>query len=131
MEGLMSSVTWTCPSCKRRVPNRVSTCHCGTTRAQAEQAEAAQQAAAKRPAPRTWKPRPRRLPFGPLGRDVKMLLVGLAVIAVLAVVRMFMPWRPAPVYPVLGYATNAPTSKVKPTPLPVGTPPPTPPAQIR
>lgn|SRR5262245_14328164 len=114
----MSSVTWPCPNCKRRVPNRVSTCHCGTTRAQAEQAAAAQQARAKRPGPRVWTPRPRRTPIGPLGRDVKLLLVGLAVIAVLAVVRMFMPWQPSPIVPVLGYTANAPQPKARPTPPP-------------
>ena len=61
----MSSVTWLCPNCKRRVPNRVSTCHCGTTRAQADQAAAAEQAAAKRPEPKAWTPRPRPIPGRP------------------------------------------------------------------
>ena len=32
----MPSLTWTCPNCQRRVPNRVDACHCGTTRGQAE-----------------------------------------------------------------------------------------------
>jgi hypothetical protein len=124
MEGLMSSVTWTCPGCKRRVPNRVSTCHCGTTRAQADQAAALQQAAERRPGPRAWKPRPRRLPLGPLGRDVKLLLAGIAVITILAIARMFVPWQPTPIHPVLGFAANAPRPKEAPTPLPVGAAPP-------
>jgi hypothetical protein len=127
----MSSVTWACPNCKRRVPNRVSTCHCGTTRAQADQAAAAQVAAAKRPAPRAWTPRPRRLPITPLGRDVKLLLVGLAVVAVLAIVRMVLPWQPAPIHPVLGYSANAPATKAGPTPKPVGAALPTPRPEFR
>jgi hypothetical protein len=123
----MSSVTWACPNCKRRVPNRVSTCHCGTTRAQADQAAAAQQAASKRPVPRAWTPRPRPLPRAPLGRDVKLLLVGIFVVIVLAVVRMLLPWQPPAIYPVLGFSANAPTAaEDPPTPEPVGTPRPAP-----
>jgi hypothetical protein len=131
----MSSVTWACPNCKRRVPNRVTTCHCGTTRAQADQLEASQEAAAKRPAPKAWTPRPRPIRRTPLGRDVKLLLVGLVVIALLAVVRMFMPWQPEGVHPVLGFRdVGRPTLPPKPTPEPVGTPRPhtdLPPSQVR
>ncbi len=121
----MSSMTWACPSCKRRVPNRVSTCHCGTTRDQADQVAAAQDAASKRPAPRAWTPRPRPTPRAPLSRDVKALLVGLVLILLLAVARMFMPWQPAPIHPVLGFAEpGRPPST--PRPAPVGTPAPHP-----
>ncbi len=122
----MSSVTWQCPNCKRRVPNRVSACHCGTTRAQADQLAAAQETAAKRPRPKAWTPRPRRIPWAPLGRDVKMLLVGLVVVTILAVVWMlFVPWRPEPIVPVLGFSAPAPEPKAK---FPPPTVPPTLPA---
>jgi hypothetical protein len=131
----MSSVTWACPNCKRRVPNRVSTCHCGTTRAQASQLEASEEVRTKRPAPKAWTPRPRPIRRTPLSRDVKLLLVGLVVIVVLAIVRMLMPWQPAVIHPVLGFRDSAPpTLPAKPTPLPVGTPRPhtdVPPAQVR
>ncbi len=118
----MSSVTWLCPNCKRRVPNRISTCHCGTTRAQADQTAAAQEAASKRPAPQAWTPRPRPAPRAPLGRDVKALLIGLVVVAILAVVRMLMPWRPESIRPVLGFQVPAPPPKAKVTPRPLPSP---------
>src|SRR5262245_45051920 len=137
----MSSVTWTCPNCKRRVPNRVTTCHCGTTRAQADQVTASQEAVAKRPAPKAWTPRPRPIRRTPLGRDVKLLIVGLVVIVVLAVVRMFLPWQPQAVHPVLGFRDSGPPTLSPsgpghsgPTPAPVGTPRPhtsLPPSQVR
>ena len=45
-----------------------------------------------------------------------MILVGLAVIALLAVVRMFIPWRPQPIAPILGVTAQTPPPKPKPTP---------------
>jgi hypothetical protein len=131
----MSSVTWPCPNCKRRVPNRVSTCHCGTTREQADQLAVAQQAQSKRPAPRAWTPQPRPIRRTPLARDIKLLLVGFVVIVVLALVRMLMPWQSDAIHPVLGFRDSGPpTLTAKPTPLPVGTPRPhtdLPPAEVR
>jgi len=125
----MSSVTWTCPSCKRRVPNRVAACHCGTTRAQAEELTAAASRAARRPAPQAWTPRPRPVPRTPLTWDLKALIIGLVVVFILAIAWMFVPWRPSPIVPVLGVQVPAPPGKATPrpsTPRPP-TPRPTPP----
>jgi hypothetical protein len=111
----MSTVTWPCPNCGRRVPNRVSQCHCGTTREDAfRQAEVG---ATESPAgtPR----RPRRGPpirLGPLTWDLKALLIGIALVALLGLVRLFWPGTPTPIVPVLGYVDSPPRPGPTPTP---------------
>jgi hypothetical protein len=123
----MSSVTWTCPSCKRRVPNRIDTCHCGTTRAQAVEMTAAEQRAADRPAPAAWTPKPRPVPRQKLGWDIKGLIIGLVVVCILALVWLLVPWKPDSVVPVLGIQVPAPPGKATPKPRAPATPrPPTP-----
>lgn len=102
----MASVTWTCPNCSRRVPNRVSTCHCGTTRAQAEQLAIVSPArgAARFGRPAAAEP----------GWDVKGLAIALVLVAVVAVAWLFRPHRPDPIFPVLGFADRAPTPSPSP-----------------
>jgi len=112
----MSSVTWPCPNCGRRVPNRVSQCHCGTTKEDAvRQAEAA--AAQGAPVPRA-RPRPTgpRVRFGSLGWDIKGLMIGLVVVALLALVRFFWPSEPERIVPVLGHVDATPSPTPRPTP---------------
>jgi hypothetical protein len=86
---------------------------------------AAQEAASKRPAPKAWTPTPRRGPSAPLGRDVKALLFVLVVVLILAVVRMFLPWTPEPIRPILGFQMPPPPRPVKATPRPPPPPVPT------
>jgi hypothetical protein len=117
----MPPVTWSCPNCGRRVPLRVPQCHCGTTREDAEQQAAAQKAA---PVGRVARPRARLpgppLRIGPLSWDMKALLIGIAVVAVLGLVRLFWPSKPDRVVPVLGYVNPAPKPTPRPTPTPTG-----------
>ena len=47
----MASVTWQCPQCGRRVPNRAEECHCGMTRSAALAAATAAPAASGRAGP--------------------------------------------------------------------------------
>ena len=121
----MSSVTWPCPNCGRRVPNRVSQCHCGTTREDAERLAAAggpeppaRGGAVPRPRPRRFGP---PLRIGPLGGDVKALLVAIVIVTVLGIASLFWPRKPENIVPVLGYAnTRPPTPSPSPTPKPKG-----------
>jgi len=105
------SHTWTCPSCGRRVPLRAETCHCGATRAQAEELEAA--AVPVRPGP----PRARtRLP--PLPKDVKVLMAGSAIALVAGLAWLALgPSRPSTTPAVLGHVDVAPPP-VRPSPSP-------------
>jgi hypothetical protein len=110
----MSSVTWPCPNCGRRVPNRVSQCHCGTTREDALR-QAAAGAAVGPAAPR----RARRGPpirIGPLTWDLKALLIGIVLAAVLGIVRLFWPSEPPRVVPVLGHVDATPPPAPSPSP---------------
>jgi hypothetical protein len=111
----MSSVTWPCPNCGRRVPNRISQCHCGTTREdalrQAEAGAAVSPPGALRPARRGTGIR-----IGPLTWDLKALLIGLVLVALLGIVRLFWPSQPERIVPVLGHVDATP--KPLPTPTP-------------
>ncbi|MCG6920557.1 MAG: hypothetical protein LJF15_05640 [Acidobacteria bacterium] len=106
--------TWQCPACGRRVPMRVSACHCGMTRERAEvMAEA--HAAAERPAPRPARPG-LRTPPAPLPRDVKALVAGVGLVAVLGLGWLIFGPRPQPPVPVLGYVDATPPPVPQPTP---------------
>jgi hypothetical protein len=115
--------TWTCPSCGRHVPRRSDTCHCGLSRARAEELAAA--------APVPARPRPPRVPAGrreivaAMPRDVKTLLVvgALVVVAGLAWLLVAPPLPPA-APAVLGYVDASPP------PPPRKTPPPEPPFKL-
>jgi len=121
----MPPVTWSCPNCGRRVPLRISQCHCGTTREDAERL-----AAARGPVPQAGgggvpRRRARRfgppLRIGPLSWDLKALLVGIVVVIALGVASLFWPRKPENIVPVLGYANTRPPSPApSPTPKPKG-----------
>lgn len=120
----MASVTWLCPRCGRRVPNRALVCHCGMTQ------EEAQRAAPVAAAPRAAA-RPRRglgLDWGAIWRDLtwdmKALAIGVLLVAVLGLVWLFVPRRPERIVPVLGIVAPAPSPSPtpKPTPRPTAKP---------
>ena len=117
--------TWTCPSCGRRVPLRSETCHCGMTRARAEELAAAAPALA--PAG----PRPARVPAGrrevwaAMPRDVKALLVVGCVVVVAGLGWLVFGPTPPPAAPaILGHVDASPP------PAPRRTPPPEPPFKL-
>jgi len=112
----MATHTWTCPACRRRVPLRVTTCHCGVTREQAEaQAEAAL-AAEPGPSPRA---RRRRLALPPLPGDVRALLVASALVLTAGLGWLVLgPRRPEPIPAVLGHVDAGAPPVPKPTPAP-------------
>lgn len=112
--------TWSCPTCGRRVPRRVGTCHCGTTRERAEALAAAGAEASRAPRPTSRARRPSRGRGAPLPRDVKAILAGMALVAVAAVGWLAVGPRPEPVAPVLGFVDPGPP------PAPTPAPPPTP-----
>jgi hypothetical protein len=109
--------TWPCPACGRRVPLRVSTCHCGMTRERAE-AQAATQAQAGRPPAARPARRGPRTPAAPLPRDVKVLLSGVVLMAVLGLGWLVFGPAPDPVAPVLGFVDAGPPPAPRPTPSP-------------
>lgn len=111
----MSSVTWLCPNCGRRVPNRVSQCHCGTTREDALRQAAAGAAVSPSARPRAARRGP-PIRLGPLSWDLKALLIGLALVVLLGLVRLFWPGHSEPIVPVLGHvdATPRPTPAATP-----------------
>jgi hypothetical protein len=120
--------TWTCPSCGRRVPLRASACHCGMTRARAE--ELATASAAATPARALRSPRP-RLPVS--GREVVAVMPGdvKALLATGALVMaaglgwlVFGPSRPASTPALLGHVDAGPP------PAPAKATPPRPPFKL-
>ena len=98
--------TWTCPACARRVPLRAEACHCGTTRARAEEL----QAAAAPPvvaAPRVARgTSDRREALNAMTTDVKLLLAvsALVLVAGLGWLAFGPPREPYPA--VLGYVDS-------------------------
>jgi hypothetical protein len=118
----MSNVTWTCARCGRRVPNRVSQCHCGMSREEAEQLAPLP---VVRPLPLT---RPRRRSRGldirwrdvwaDLTWDLRALVIGIVVILLAGVGWVFVPRTEAPIVPVLGVLAPAPSPSPSPTPKP-------------
>jgi hypothetical protein len=51
---------------------------------------------------------------------MKALLIGIVVVALLGVVRLFWPSSPDRVVPVLGYVNPGPKPTPRPTPTPTG-----------
>jgi len=117
----MASVTWTFPNCNRRVPNPSPACHCGTTRAQAEQLETA--------LARGGAPLGRSAP-AKVGWDVKGLAIALVLVAVLGLTWLFLPHPRDPIAPVLGFADQAPTRAPSPPPKAPPRPIPSPPFKL-
>jgi hypothetical protein len=108
------SHTWPCPSCGRRVPLRAPACHCGMTRARAEELAAAAPAPAGRTLPTA---RGRRLPTLP--RDVRTLVVCGALVIVAGFVWLAVgPRRPSTGPAVLGYVDSGPPPPPSPPPRP-------------
>lgn len=116
--------TWSCPACGRRVPLRAPACHCGTTRAQAEEMAAPSAPAPPRP------PAPRRGAslraevVGTMTRDVKILVGVGAFVVVVGLGWMVFGPRPQPTPPVLGFVDQGAP------PVPKKTPPPKPPFKL-
>jgi hypothetical protein len=126
--------TWSCPACGRNVPLRVAACHCGMTRALAEERAALAEAEAARPAetvaailppgvrpalaPRA--PRVPRLRWKALPGDVRALLAGFVLVVLAGLGWLVFGPRPAPITPVLGYvdAGPPPTHRPRPSPTP-------------
>jgi hypothetical protein len=113
--------TWTCPSCGRRVPLRAAACHCGMTRARAEEVAAASSAAT--PAPAGRRPLP-RLPVSArevvavMPGDVKALLFGGALVMAAGLGWLaFGPSRPDSTPALLGHVdVGPPPAPKKPAP---------------
>ncbi|MGD8895119.1 MAG: hypothetical protein PVJ73_03705 [Acidobacteriota bacterium] len=74
-------------------------------------------AAAERPAPRPARPG-LRTPPAPLPRDVKALLAGVGLVAVLGLGWLIFGPRSQPLVPVLGYVDATPPPVPQPTPTP-------------
>jgi hypothetical protein len=88
------------------------------TRERAE-AQAAAQAEAARPAPSAPPARRGpRTPAAPLPRDVKVMLSGVALMAVLGLGWLAFGPAPDPVVPVLGFVDAGPPPPPRPTPSP-------------
>lgn len=138
MSSQRPAFTWTCPSCKRRVPSRIEQCHCGYNRAEALAAERAarERPGPPRPAPsglaagRPMKARePRRgtLAWLPTFRGIGLRWDFWAALAVLAMSALFglwqllRPYQRPEVLPLLGYIDPR-----RPTPRPAASATPTP-----
>lgn len=104
--------TWVCAACRRRVPSYVEVCHCGAGRPRPGSVTAAEQ--------------PEALPLGaPLRVDPRQvpwqvwLAIGVMGVALLvgAVSLWFLPRRPEPVVPLLGYIDRVPqAARASPSP---------------
>jgi hypothetical protein len=97
---MASSVTWACPQCGRRVPNRAESCHCGCQRSAAEALRGSQPAGS-----------------GGLGWQLKALLALLGLLVVIGAGLLFVPSTPQPGVPLLGWIDQPPS-----TPQPSHTP---------
>ena len=116
-------MTWQCPQCGRRVPNRVSECHCGVRREAALAAPPAEPSARGIPGlgtmatPGVPVPPQYRFSWRGLPRDLKLLAIGLVLVLVGGVAWLFVPWRPKPVVPLLGWSEPV-SGQARPTPPP-------------
>jgi len=99
--------SWPCPSCGRRVPLRADVCHCGMTRARAEELRLAQPEAVLTPRVARGAS-DRREALDAMTRDVKLLLaVGVLVMVAGLGWLVFGP-RSEPYPAVLGYVDAGP-----------------------
>jgi hypothetical protein len=119
-----ASHTWACPSCGRRVPLRVEACHCGMTRARAEDLARAALAAAAPAAPPARRGRSRGLvdrreAVAAMTGDVRVLAVAGAIVLVAGLGWLVLgPSRPASIPAILGHVDQGPPTVPKPTPSP-------------
>jgi hypothetical protein len=58
--------------------------------------------------------------LGPLTWDLKALLIGLALVALLGIVRLFWPSQPQTIVPILGHLDATPRPTPPPSPKPKG-----------
>jgi hypothetical protein len=118
--ALTSPHTWTCPSCGRRVPNRVDRCHCGAARpAVEEQAATPMVEAAATPRPVHRGGSLLEEVQATMPRDVKALVVTAAIVGIAGLGWLvFGPRRPDTTPRVLGYVDQGPPPAPKPTPSP-------------
>lgn len=117
----MASVTWQCPQCGRRVPNRAEECHCGMTRraALAAAQSAAPGTAASAAGAGAQAPSLYRFSWRALPREIKLMAVGLVVVLLLGLGWLFVvPYRPKPIVPLLGWSEPTSPRKERPTPTP-------------
>ena len=127
----VASVTWQCPQCGRRVPNRVDECHCGVRREAALTAPVANPLARGVPAlatmatPQVPLPPQSRFSWRGLPTDLKLLAIGLILVLVGSIGWLFVPRRPAPMVPLLGWSEPL-SSQGRPTPPPRTSPAPSP-----
>jgi hypothetical protein len=106
--------TWTCPSCGRRVPLRAEACHCGMTRARAEELRAAEPQAAT--APRVARgTSDRQAALNAMTGDVKLLLAVSALVLVAGLGWLVFGPRAEPYPSVLGYVDAGPPKSSKAT----------------
>ena len=104
--------TWTCPSCARRVPLRAEACHCGMTRARAEELLAAQPQVAA--APRVARGvSDRQLALNAMTGDVKLLLAMSALVLVAGLGWLVFGPRSEPYPAVLGYVDAGPPKSIR------------------
>ena len=66
-----------------------------------------------------------RFSWRALPRDVKLIAVGLVLVLLAGIGWLFVPWRPKPIVPLLGWSELTP-SKRRPTPPPRKSPEPPP-----
>jgi len=106
--------TWTCPSCGRRVPLRADVCHCGMTRARAQQLLAVQPRVAA--APRVARGlSDRQAALHAMTGDVKLLLGLSALVVVAGLFWLGFGPRTEPYPAVLGYVDAGPPKPTRPT----------------
>ena len=115
----MGSHSWTCPTCGRRVPLRAEACHCGMTRARAEElaAVAPAEPGSPRPAhavsPGLHAVSPGRL-FAAMPTDIKALVVGGALVMVTGLGWLvFGPRRPQSTPALLGWVDPGPAPRAE------------------
>ena len=105
--------TRACPSCGRRVPLRAEACHCGMTRARAEELRAVEPPAAAGPRGARGLS-DRRAAMNAMTGDVKLLLAASALVLVAGLGWLAFGPRRGPYYPaVLGYVDAGPPKSTR------------------
>ena len=115
-----SHLSWSCPSCGRRVPLRVDRCHCGRMR-DAPRAEPRAQGQPARPSRTRGRGRQALALWRTLPLDVKVLVVAAALLVTGGLGwALFGQQQSEPLPALLGYMEREPP---QPTPRPPARPP--------